>query len=61
MADKDEYEYLSKHLTKPQLDKWMKKFGSLKVDVEDFSELTDTPQIRGMVFKMKHLLKVEEI
>lgn len=24
-------------------------------------ELTDTPQIRGMVFKMKHLLKVEEI
>ena len=24
-------------------------------------EHTDTPQIRGMVFKMKHLLKVEEI
>jgi len=24
-------------------------------------ELTDTPQIRGMVFKVKHLLIVEEI
>ena len=24
-------------------------------------ELTDTPQIRGMVFKVRHLVKVEEI
>ncbi len=24
-------------------------------------EHTDTPQIRGMVFKVRHLLKVEEI
>ena len=24
-------------------------------------EHTDTPQIRGMVFKIRHLLKVEEI
>jgi large subunit ribosomal protein L30 len=24
-------------------------------------ELSDTPQIRGMVFKVRHLVKVEEI
>lgn len=29
--------------------------------VNSFSELNDTPQIRGMIRKVEHLVKVEEL